>query len=158
MIRPTQFETPISKTMLSSMEIPRNAGNHPGLRSEGVFCEKSDRPILSDKHTVDGDAAPKEPLREDAPGSGMTTRDTLAEHNDVFSQSLSQRCQELSKAIDTSGELAVALFVCQFHPADLSESLLTLLRGIPGHRATYVSVSDTRRPSDIGGSLLNKSA
>ena len=95
---------------------------------------------------------------EDTPGLGMTIRDILANQNDNFSQSLSQRCQKLSQDIDTSRERAVALFVCQFHLADLSESLLTLLRGAPGHRATYGNASDTRRPADIGGSLLNKSA
>jgi len=95
---------------------------------------------------------------DDAPGSGITIRDILARQNDAFSQSLSQRCQKLSKDIDTSRERAVALFVCQFHLADLSESLLTLLRGTPGHRATYGNASETRRPADMGGSILNKSA
>jgi peptidoglycan hydrolase FlgJ len=64
MIRPTQSASPISKAMLPSIEIPRNPGNHPGFGSEGIFYGKSDRPILSDMHTVDGDAAQKEPLRE----------------------------------------------------------------------------------------------
>lgn len=64
MIRPTQSASAISKAMLPTMEIPRNPANHPGFGGEGVFYGKSDRHILSDKHTVDSDATPKEPLRE----------------------------------------------------------------------------------------------
>lgn len=95
---------------------------------------------------------------EDAPSMGITIRDILAKQTDAYSKALLQRCQKTSKEIDNSRERAVALFVCQFHLADLSESLLTLLRGAPGPRATYGNASDTRRPADMGGSILNRSA
>jgi len=94
----------------------------------------------------------------DAPASGFTIREILGKQDDIFSQSLSQRCQKLSKDIDSSRQRAVALFVCQFHLADLSDSLLSLLRGTPGRLATYSNASDVRRPVDAGGSILNKSA
>lgn len=93
----------------------------------------------------------------DAPASGITIREILAKQDDLFSKTLSQRCQRVSKDIDASRERAVALFVCQFHLADLSQSLLSLLRGTPG-RATYDNASDVRKPTDVGGSILNKSA
>ncbi|HBJ35122.1 MAG TPA: hypothetical protein DDZ51_10285 [Planctomycetaceae bacterium] len=104
-------------------------------------------------------AAREELIRaDDAPGPGMTIRDILATQDDEFSQSLVQRCSRISKDVDASRERAVALFVCQFHLADLSQSLLSIMRGTPGRQTTYNNASDVRRPTDVGGSILNKSA
>lgn len=94
----------------------------------------------------------------DAPASGMTIREILKQQDDAFSQSLSQRCQKLSKDVDLSRERAVALFVCQFHLADLSQSLISLFRGTPGGQSTYSDSSAAQRPTNMGGSILNKSA
>lgn len=94
----------------------------------------------------------------DAPTQGMTIREILGKQGDDFSQSLAQRCKQISKDVDASRERAVALFVCQFHLADLSQSLLALLRGTPSRQSTYDNASDVRRPADMGGSILNKSA
>ncbi len=95
---------------------------------------------------------------DDAPAQGITIREILGKQDDDFSQSLSQRCMRISKDVDASRERAVTLFVCQFHLADLSQSLLALLRGTPSRQATYDNASDVRRPTDMGGSILNKSA
>ncbi len=94
----------------------------------------------------------------DAPALGMTIREILSKQEDAISRSLSKRCLVVSKNIDASRERAVALFVCQFHLADLSQSLLSLFRGTTGIQTTYENMSDVRRPTDMGGSILNKSA
>jgi hypothetical protein len=94
----------------------------------------------------------------DAPAPGITLREILGKQNDDYSQSLSRRCKQISKDVDASRERAVALFVCQFHLADLSQSLLSILRRTPSQQATYNNGADVRRPADMGGSILNKSA
>lgn len=93
MIRPTQSTSPIAGALLPSAQIPYNSGNESvfnllppgtedllkpgtssttetdfinqvGFGSEAVRYGTSDRHLLSDKHTIDSDAAPKDPLRE----------------------------------------------------------------------------------------------
>jgi len=93
MIRPTQSASPISNALLPSMEMPRNSSNGGvfdlmppgtesllnsdststpdtglldplGFGSNGVVYGRSDRHVLSNKHTIDSDAEPKDPLRE----------------------------------------------------------------------------------------------
>jgi hypothetical protein len=129
-------------------------------RLEMVQVDQSHRHLAAALGDLELLIAAREDLirASDAPASGMTIREILSKQDDTFSRSLSQRCLLVSKDIDASRERAVALFVCQFHLADLSQSLLSLLRGTTGLQATYDNVSDVRRPTDMGGSILNKSA
>lgn len=60
MIRPTQSVPPISKSLVPAIEIPKSTG----AVDLSVRLGTPDRHLLSDKHTVDADASPQEPLRE----------------------------------------------------------------------------------------------
>ncbi len=93
MIRPTQSASPISKSLLPSMDIPQGprTGNvfelmPPGTEQlltaqpnslssqspidqiawggDAVRYGTSDRHVLSDKHTADSDSPPQDPLRD----------------------------------------------------------------------------------------------
>jgi hypothetical protein len=95
---------------------------------------------------------------DDAPGPGISIRNILGSQQDDVSKRLNERCRRVARDLDISRERAVALFVCQFHLAELSQSLLSLFQGGPGHLATYSNGAEVRRPTANGGTLLNKSA
>lgn len=95
---------------------------------------------------------------DDAPGPGNSIRDILKNQRDDVSKAIAERCHRVSRGLETSRERAIALFVCQFHLAELSQSLLSLFRGDTGHLLTYCNGAEARRPTASGGNLLNKSA
>jgi hypothetical protein len=91
MIRPTQSGSPIANALLPTMDVPRRQGGAfelmplgteklltsdptatkldesiPGNQpiDDSVRFGQSDRHVLSDKHTIDSDATPSDPLRE----------------------------------------------------------------------------------------------
>ncbi len=94
----------------------------------------------------------------DAPGPGLSLRDILNGASGSSSDALAARCKTLAEEVELSRERAIAVFVCQFHLSDLSEHLITLLRGVPRPNATYENGGHARRPPASSGSLLNQSA
>lgn len=66
MIRPTQSGSPIANALLPSMELPRGSDAAFELMPPANVARmgETDRNLLSDKHTIDSDATPTDPLRE----------------------------------------------------------------------------------------------
>jgi len=66
MIRPTQSGSPIANALLPSMELPRGSDAAFELMPPANVTRmgETNRNLLSDKHTIDSDATPTDPLRE----------------------------------------------------------------------------------------------
>lgn len=105
------------------------------------------------------------PLREellradDAPEHGQTLREKLLSTRHIDDARIAMRCETVSKRLDTTRERAVALFVCQYHLANLGQDLIELLSGAatPKTYEGQLGKPQPRRP-DSGGGLFNEAA
>lgn len=66
---------------------------------------------------------------DDAPDDGTTLTEKLKSTFHIDDARLAKRCKEVSEKIKLTHERAMALFVCQFHLADLTNDILKTISG-----------------------------
>ena len=91
----------------------------------------------------------------DAPANGLTLTEKLRALGSDEDAALAARCDELAGRIAIVYQRSIAIFVCQFHLAELTTDLVRLLVGddLP---ATYQPVPS--KDFSVQGGLLNESA
>ncbi|KAA1259522.1 hypothetical protein LF1_20560 [Rubripirellula obstinata] len=88
----------------------------------------------------------------DAPENGTTLTEKLKSTFHIDDARLARRCEEVSEKVKLTHERATALFVCQFHLADLTSDLLKTISGSQTPE-TYKkdSAGSQHRPTGQGG-------
>ncbi|WP_168564094.1 hypothetical protein [Crateriforma spongiae] len=96
---------------------------------------------------------------DDAVGSGTTLRARLMSTRRIDDARLAKRLDEVGRQIEVTRERSVALFVCQYHLANLGQELIRLLSGSTGgdtygHKIGKPDTTERGR----GGGLFNEAA
>jgi hypothetical protein len=88
----------------------------------------------------------------DAPALGATLTEKLKSTFHIDDARLARRCEEVSQKVQLTHQRAMALFVCQFHLADITSDLLKTISGSTTPE-TYKkdSKGPTQRPTGQGG-------
>ena len=95
----------------------------------------------------------------DAPQEGLTLSQKLLHSRHIDNARLAKRCEEVSAAIEATHERAMALFVCQFHLADLTNDLVRTMMGFQNTETYERDGSDlNRKPESHGGGLFDEAA
>lgn len=89
---------------------------------------------------------------DDAPKGGATLTEKLKSTFHIDDARLARRCEEVSGKVKLTHERATALFVCQFHLADLTSDILKTISGSQTPD-TYKkdSAGSQHRPTGQGG-------
>lgn len=89
---------------------------------------------------------------DDAPAVGTTLTEKLKSTFHIDDARLARRCEEVSKKVQMTHQRAMALFVCQFHLADITSDLLKTISGSTAPD-TYKKASkgSAQRPTGQGG-------
>ena len=93
----------------------------------------------------------------DAPKNGLTLREKLLSNHHIDDARLAKRCQSVAQAIQQAHQRAVSLFVCQYHLADITGEIVSLLAGASALK-TYDGSSTKSKASRKGGGLFDEAA
>lgn len=90
--------------------------------------------------------------RADAPVDGTTLTEKLKSTFHIDDARLAKRCEQVSEKVKLTHERAMALFVCQFHLADLTSDILKTISGSQTPDTYQKDSSGSKhRPTGQGG-------
>ncbi len=95
----------------------------------------------------------------DTPATGISLRQIIQHSTLPQRETLLARCDSVAQGVGRSRERAIASFACQFHLADFTSKLLSILTGSDEATATYSNGGQQPlRRGHQGGNLMNQSA
>ena len=132
-----------------------------GVHQDEEQAARSTARLQEQLETLESLVAARETLlrAEDAPEQGLTLSEKLLSRRRIDDARLAKRCDEVSRAIEATHERAMALFVCQYHLADLTQDLVRAMMGFQGTQTYTRDGSDLNpKTKSHGGGLFDEAA